>query len=278
MFNLFSRKQQLLDEDSILWIFDSFAWAMEQFDNKVFAEETSLVLPNNQFFPGEENSAEGMANLIFSQVKTYAGMSHWPTRLVNLAEAQPPAAPQAKIQISGQLRGKQASAHFACDLRSVLSVNYAVDPQALDNRIAFYYHPQQLKSPESLIAHFAQGVAHQVVMANGSVPPGGKDYLPVAIDLVGIFMGFGIIFANSAVVARSGGCGGCGGGQSPMREVILSENEAVYALALFCQLKSVDAHQVTRHLKKHLRAFFKVAFKDCASRLENKSYPALSVN
>ena len=101
------------------------------------------------------------------------------------------------------------------------------------------------------------------------LPPGGADYSPMAGELTGVFMGFGIMFANSAVIARSGGCGGCGGGQSPVRQVFLSEEEATYALAVFCHLKSIDGNKATKHLKKHLRRFFKAALKDCKQRLQH---------
>ena len=84
-------------------------------------------------------------------------------------------------------------------------------------------------------------------------------------------MGFGIMFANSAVVPRAGGCGGCGGGQSPVRQVILSEEEAAYALAIFCHLKGIETKQAVKHLKKHLRGFFKSAAKDCKQRLAGRS-------
>ena len=83
-------------------------------------------------------------------------------------------------------------------------------------------------------------------------------------------MGFGIMFANSAIVARHGGCGGCGGGQYPVREVYLSQDEVLYALAVFCQLKSIESKKVTKHLKKHLRGFFKAAMKDSQRRLSHR--------
>ncbi|MCW9017429.1 MAG: hypothetical protein OQJ89_10720, partial [Kangiellaceae bacterium] len=110
MLNLFSRNKQLLDEDIIEWIFNCYAWAFEQFDKDVFANETVLVVPDNQHFPGKETTAEGMASLIFDQVKEYAGMSHWPTRLYNMENRERPIPPNQPITISGALRGKNAPA------------------------------------------------------------------------------------------------------------------------------------------------------------------------
>jgi hypothetical protein len=90
-------------------------------------------------------------------------------------------------------------------------------------------------------------------------------------------MGFGIMFANSAIVARAGGCGGCGGGQSPVRQVFMNEEESTYALAVFCHLKGIEAGQVTKHLKKHLRGFFKSALKDCKQRLKDNKQSRLAI-
>lgn len=278
MLNLFSRNQHLLDEEIIEWIFNAYAWAFEQFDKEVFLNETILVIPDNKHFPGKETSAEGMAGLIFEQVKNYAGMAHWPTRLENVEHGSSQVPDISSVMIQGALRGKNAASQpgylvltpsasslAAMSLSSPPSVGM---PQASAS-LGFNYHPQQLKKPEGIIAHFAHGLSHHLTRLCKSLPPGGSDYLPMAGELTGIFMGFGIMFANSAIVARAGGCGGCGGGQSPVRQVFMNEEESTYALAVFCQLKGIEASQVTKHLKKHLRGFFKSALKDCKRRLQS---------
>src|SRR5210317_633290 len=94
-----------LDKETTLWLFDTFAWALRNLDARVFYDETILVTPSNQHFPGTENSVHGMANLIFSQVKEHAGLKHWPTELVNMAEGRPVESP--KIEIKGALRGSK---------------------------------------------------------------------------------------------------------------------------------------------------------------------------
>ena len=89
MFSKFLKPKALLDEETTLWLFDTFAWALRNLEARVFYDETILVTPSNQHFPGRENSAHGMANLIFSQVKEFAGLKHWPTKLTNIAEDIP---------------------------------------------------------------------------------------------------------------------------------------------------------------------------------------------
>ena len=279
MLNLFNRNKQLLDEEIIEWIFNCYAWTLEEFDQDVFFNETILVIPDNKHFPGKETSAEGMASLIFEQVKNYAGMAHWPTQLYDLVESNGQIPQNQPVMIDGALRGKNvqakenkqgetiALAHSTPSVMFHSTMPVSSIPQP-SSHIAFGYHPQQLKSPEGIIAHFAHGLSHHLAGTAKTLPPGGADYMSMAGELTGIFMGFGIMFANSAVVPRTGGCGGCGGGQSPVRQVFLSEEEATYALAVFCHLKSIESREATRHLKKHLRGFFKDAIKDCQRRLQ----------
>ncbi len=268
MLNLFNRNKTLLDEDIIEWIFNCYAWIFEQFDKNVFFKESSLVIPDNKHFPGSGTSADGMANLILDQVKQYAGMAHWPSHLYNLGDANCQIPEKQPIQINGALRGKNAVAN--------LSQNTIPG-----NSISFTFHPQQLKSPEGIIAHFAHALSYHLVSTSNKPPPGGQNYLPMARELTGVFMGFGLMFANSAVVQRSGGCGGCGGcggAQSPVRQVFMSEEEISYALAVFCQLKGIESNTAVKHLKKHLRGFFKAAYKDCKQRMENNSGLKLSLS
>lgn len=296
MLNLFNRNKQLLDEDIIEWIFNCYTWAFEQFDKTVFFDETILVIPDNKHFSGKETTAEGMANLIFEQVKAYAAMAHWPTRLVDMSQTNEQPRP-LQLQVSGTLRGNNAIASFSnpqaltnampvssmpISSMPISSMPISSMPQgtmaqnaAPDNRIPFVYHPQQLKSPEGLIAHFAQGLSHHLASVSTQSPPGGAEYLPMASELIGIFMGFGLMYANSAKAKHFGGCGSCG--QGPTRQAFLSEDEATYALALFCQLKGIESYHGAKHLKKHLRGFFKSAIKDCQKRIESGAWAKLAL-
>ena len=81
MFSSFFSHKPVLEEDAAQWIFASYAWALSNFDAAVFYDETILVTPSNEHFFGREDSVQGMANLIFERVKSYAGMQHWPVQL-----------------------------------------------------------------------------------------------------------------------------------------------------------------------------------------------------
>ena len=91
------------------------------------------------------------------------------------------------------------------------------------------------------------------------IPPGGATYFNASTEIVAIFMGFGVMMANSAYTFR-GGCGSCYNAQAN-RQATLSEENVIFALALFCRLKGIKTADATRHLKGYLRTNFKQALK-----------------
>jgi len=246
-FGLF-KPQPLLDEPTIDWMFDVFAWAMRNFDADVFREETILVLPTNEHFPGRVDGPEGMARLIFRQVTEYAGMAHWPFELMpeNACVARRP----IRVAIKGSLRG---------------AAGVAVEAVEEADRLRVTYDTHQTRSPEALIATFAHTIALYLAPAAEEAPPGGADNWPHITELLAVFMGFGLMFANSAYTAPSGGCGGCGG-PATARDAYLSQYDITYALAIFAVLKAIPVKAVVPHLKRPLRPFFKKAYKDVCSR------------
>lgn len=72
LFGLLGSKP-VLDEVTIQWMRDTFAWARKNFEARVFDEETILVTPSNAHFPGRSDSPQDMAEMILQQVKQHAG-------------------------------------------------------------------------------------------------------------------------------------------------------------------------------------------------------------
>jgi len=246
MFGLFNTAP-VLETDSSQWLFDAFAWALDNFDAEYFYTETELVLPNNRFFPGSVDSQETMANLIFDQVKVYAGISHWPTRLLENSDSASLEVP--KVEIKGALRGAGGI------------VDDSVDDA---HRLPILYNPQQISNPEGMISNFAHIISHHLGQMADAPPPGGNEHWPHATELLAIYTGFGVMFANSAFTFR-GGCGSCYN-PAANRDAFLSEREATYALAIFSVLKEIPNSAVTKHLKGHLRGVFKKAVKEINTR------------
>jgi hypothetical protein len=242
MFRFFQNKP-LLDEESIQWMFDCFAWALRNFDAKVFFIETRLVTPTNECFPGKEHSEHAKANLILQQVKRYAGMANWPLQLAGqqggeMAVPSPP--------FAGPVRGQHALAPVTAGTSVVLPVSY---------------QPELLRNPQALIANYAQRLAHYLGGTAREAPPGGEENWPHVTELLGVFMGFGLMFANTAYHVRVSSCGSCQG-PAAVRINYLSQFDIAYALAIFSVLKQIPAKDVMRHLKKTLHPFFNKAVKD----------------
>jgi len=60
VFGLFNKKP-LLDENTIQWLFDSYAWALDNFGSDIFKEETILVTPTDKYFPDKVDNIDEMA-------------------------------------------------------------------------------------------------------------------------------------------------------------------------------------------------------------------------
>lgn len=250
MFGLFNSEAPL-DEASVEWLFDIYGWSLRNFGKALFFDETLLIQPNNKYFPGNVTSTEEMAELILKQVKHYANLSHWPTRAVdqNQCSTNDPSQ-QQRLVIDGAVR----------------VTNGAVDESLPeDQRLPINYDPVMLNNPETLIASDAHILAHYLGSMAEQDPPGDKANWPHITEVLAVFMGFGILFANSAYHSPSGGCGSC---QGPVanRESFLSQHDITYALAIFCVLKGISTGSVTGHLKSPLRGYFKRCIKDVKGR------------
>ena len=246
MFSRIFKPAPLIEETSAQWMFDTFSWALRNFDAKVFFNESILVTPSNDHFPGRETSAEGMANLIFEKVKSYAGMPHWPCRLVNESTTDISEIPQIQLRLEGPIRGATAEASASVD-----------DTQ----KLVIVYQQESLQDPEVLIANFAHTLAHYLGTTAKEAPPGGEENWPHVTELLAVFMGFGVMMADSANTTKIRSCSSCSG-PAIERENFLSQYDITYALAIFCCLKEIPTGQVVKQLKSSLRPFYKKAIKD----------------
>ncbi|MCP4699417.1 MAG: hypothetical protein GY862_21605, partial [Gammaproteobacteria bacterium] len=168
MFGFFNNKP-LLTEDSVQWLFDTFAWSLENFDSDVFYNETILVVPSNKYFPGRANGIHGMARLIFEQVKEYAGLKHWPCVLVDQSSYVIEQTP--KVMIEGALRGSKGI------------VSNSVED---GHRLPITYDPRQVNNPETLIATYAHALAHYLGSMARQPPPGDKEHWLYATEILAV--------------------------------------------------------------------------------------------
>ena len=238
------KSKPVLDEESVEWLFGIYAWALKNFDAHVFYNETILVVPSNEYFPGREDSIDGMAALMFDKVKEYAGLKHWPCRLEPLSTSCQTETPG--IMLQGALRG---------------SAGIIAENVAEENRLPVRYDPRQVTNPEAMIASFAHTLADYLASMAAEPPPGSEENWPQVTEILAVFMGFGLMFANSAFVYRNVACGSCQPRRIERRSY-LSQYDTTYALAIFSVLKGIPNQQVLKHLKKSLRPYYKKAVKD----------------
>ncbi|MDN3652531.1 hypothetical protein QWY77_07105 [Thalassotalea ponticola] len=252
---LFSRlvnSPSVLDTESKYWLMDAFIWAVNNFDKQQFLNHSQLVLPNNAFYPGRVSSVQDMAERIFVQTVSLAGMQHWPITLA-LAPPQQPLlrhGAEQRLQFTGSLRGEQCVvSHHSPDFESPATQSLTI-----------YYKQPQVNQPQDMIASLVQQLAILLLPYRQTALPGGDKLLSASVDVIACVLGFGVIFSNTAYQFK-GGCGSC---YNPManRQALLTENDNVFLLALYCQVKSIPYKQASRHLKPHMRTLLKRAVKE----------------
>lgn len=239
--NLFQKKP-VLDDEAAEWLFQGFSWVMRNFGSDVFFQQTVLVEPSNRHFPGQENSEHTMAALILERVKGFAGVEHWPCQLVDRHSFDETTGPVSNIhQVLKSINGD--------DSHSLLIL----------------YEPLQARNPEVMIANYAYILAYHLADLAQEPPPCDEEQWPYLLELIGVYLGFGIMFVNTAQPKRSGGCGSC---RSPLmeRKGYLSEDEVTYVLAIFCALKNIPAKEVVPFIKSYQRSFLKKSIQDVLSR------------
>jgi len=267
--NLFKTKP-VIDESNKEWIFDTFVWCIDQLDGEFFKNNSELILPNNNFYPGSSTSVEEMANTIFANTLKYTGMTTWPIKLT--AAETFTQKPMPQLIFESRLRGEKAKVNTNSTLDTAISYKVEGDKLApATPTIDIAFHASQLNQPQDLIAYLVQIQAGILVNQHGVLPPGGKEVLPQTIDLVACFMGFGVIFSNTAYQFK-GGCGSCNN-QNLNRQSALPELETVYALALFCVIKGIEIKQVKKELKSHLYKPFRQAHKEITLYLQQTTNP-----
>ncbi len=242
----FLQRAPLLDPSDIEWLHAHLAWFLSCFDRRVFSEQIQLVEPTPSHFPGKADSLHGMAELIFGQVQQHAGCAHWPCRLLP-PQAFDPTTPR-QVSLNGAIWGSGGQ------------------PSTGGDTLDFTYDPDLVAQPEALIASYAHAFAHHLSLMAPVPPPGGESARLRASEALAVYLGFGIMLANSSFNPRVGGCGKCH--PAADRTSYLSELETTYALALFCSFKHLPTRLPLRHLKPALRPAFKRAIKEIARNTE----------
>ncbi len=231
-------------------ILTNFSLMFGRFGVDVFQQQTQLILPNDQFFPAKAGSLSELAQNSFEQVKEYAKLSHWPIDL-NLSSPLT-SSPLPKLTFNRAYYGEH------CQVSTDFSQN---------NRITITSTRADFSNPQTAISHLIMQLS--AVMLTYSAPEQGQELDLRQIELMASFLGFGVMLANTTYQFR-GGCGSCYK-PSANRAHGLSEEEMIYALAVFCLLKQVPNSQVLPYLKGYLRGVFKTSVKQLKANTQFKA-------
>ncbi|WP_144375322.1 hypothetical protein [Thiolapillus brandeum] len=233
---------------SVRWLFDVFEWSLRNFSPGVFYGQTRLVLPTNEHFPGKVDSVQGMAELVFERVAEYAGMAHWLWQVVEKSHCDLDAVQQIPSGATQEFVGSSSPSAFSTQALPVV------------------YDRLHIGNPEALIAGFAHTLGQYLGYTAKEAPPGGVNNWPQITEVLADYLGFGLMFANSAFVFPSGGCSSCA--TTVRRNSALSQWDHTYALALFATLKGIPPRKVKPYLKKSLRGYYQRCLSDISGRPE----------
>ena len=255
MLSWFSSKP-VLDEDSIRWLFDTFLWAEQSLEPQLFYQQTSLILPNDEFFPvAKEQDHFHMAKLILNKVQEYMHLKEIPCKLIeqNACQLEPFQLPTMNLAIRGQTN---------------LTQNIE---QNEDQQLPIPYSPAQIKNPQAMIAYFAQTLSYFVLLYAPDKPEDVEENILQLSEVLAVFTGFGIIQANSAFNYHNSSCSSCSS-PSNDRNSYLSQFDITYALAIFCVIKGIDKSRVLKFIKSNLKTYFKKAYQQVKARHELKQF------
>jgi hypothetical protein len=246
LFSALFNKRPPLEESSIRWLFDAYGWAFRNLSSSIFHLQTTLVLADDVHFPLDAHSTQGRAELLFKKAAEHAGMGHWPWQLHDCTHYHP----RSEVVVPAMARQAFRGAHRL----------------KLDTPFPVIYDPRLAVEREVLLASFARVLAGYLVRTLGELPPGGISRWSHGIDLLAIFLGFGVIYANSLPLFLASTQEVLSGQQGKCERNHLSRWDATYALAIFCALKSLPRRQVLPCLKRPLRSFFLRAMADVENR------------
>lgn len=226
---LFLRTKPPVKREEYEWLLACFAWLRTVLDDADIRPE--LVLPGNP-----ELSAAQTAPELFDAVKRLAGMEEWVCRLERFDAPTRPSDPRIVTEVSDAAVG-----------------TFSV----VDEEVVIRYSSAMLRQPEALAATFAHELCHYLLV-NAGDPPGGPDLLEHATDCAAVYVGFGVLLANSARTFEQWNDGEWSGWQSSASGY-LSEQALVTATAMFAALHDYPWEQARDALKPYLQGDLKKA-------------------
>ncbi|WP_240481011.1 hypothetical protein [Ectothiorhodospira sp. BSL-9] len=215
------RPTPVVDDTTRAWIRDVHDWALSQQDDLRPLDQAKLVMPIREHFPAEVQDPHGAAVATFESIRQHAGLGSVPMQLV-------PAGTGARFPIQPS----------------------EAQPLVLEYDLRLWTNRQ------ALVAQLARDLAAWWVFTRPQPAPAQQGNEAHVAELVAVWMGFGIFMANTAFIARVGGCGKCAG-PAIDRSASLGRPEIAYALACFCRDQGVAPREARYFLDAPLKGLFR---------------------
>ena len=233
MLSLFAPRLPI-DDDELDFQLATFKWLRRGFPE--FADRP-LVLPTPAFFPSLGGNGRAEPRGLFEDVRRQAGMADWPCELRVGGSDRP-------IDAGNRHLLRHEGPHAPCGTFRVVD--------GLAGRHAVIdYNPAMEADPAALVATFAHELGHYLMATTRGTPPGGWDLHELHTDLAAVFLGFGILLANSARHFAQFQDAGWHGWQS-RTQGYLSEGALVTATVVAQRLAGRDPAEAAPHLKEYL--------------------------
>lgn len=249
------RKEALLDAGQTAWQFECFDWLLRHTGGQEALRSRRLILPTPEFFPQRAGTIRPS-----------------------------PKRSSSRSRCTPAWMGGRAS----CSCRKAIPTRWSrrmrsckgrpsrrrVPIRALGESALITYHPDQLANPLALVATFAHELAHYRTARFAEPPPGGWELWEIATDLAAVFLGFGVLLANTRFQ-----CGhfddGRVSGWRWRQQGYMFEPELLHMQAIVSMATGAPQGQTLTHLKPPLRGIYKRVWKDAAlasQRLQGRNF------
>lgn len=243
----------MVTESSRQWLFLQYHRLVDELGSQHFNQEAQLILPTVKFFPANASTPQQLAEITLQQVKSQAGMAQWPIKIKQNSILISSENVLPKLTFEHGFHGTNALVNS-----ELTNHNTIADTNHNTNTIDIELDVTQFPKAETLVATLSQQLS-SILLTYSGIKSTKEEYIAMT-EVMATFLGFGVLLANTSYQFK-GGCGSCYQSRAN-RQTGLSEEEMVYSLAIFCQLKGIRNNEVLPHLKSYLRSVYKQAVRD----------------
>jgi hypothetical protein len=224
-----------VDEKQQLWIEQSSAWIVKQFE--IQARDVVVVLPTPEFFPDTYRAEEEDVDSLLKRVCDYMRVSRDRLELELFSDKSKEMRNHLPMFESS---GRGAAGEFVSSGAGRIKIRISTD---------------HLNDPMSMIAVIAHELGHVLLLADSRISSERKDHEHLT-DLLTVWLGLGIFTANSTF-KFSQWSGGFKQGWESRRLGYLTEQMFGYSLAWFAFARGERRPPWSKYLQGNSGPYFK---------------------